>query len=94
MLPFWLAPVATNETGTRRSGRPALAGVAQLVEQLIRNQQVSGSSPLAGSIRKACIRLSPDACRSLATTWLPPGYDSTQEEPASRRWRGCPSQAE
>ena len=25
------------------------AGVAQLVEQLIRNQQVSGSSPLAGS---------------------------------------------
>ena len=26
------------------------AGVAQLVEQLIRNQQVSGSSPLAGSI--------------------------------------------
>ena len=27
-----------------------MAGVAQLVEQLIRNQQVSGSSPLAGSI--------------------------------------------
>jgi hypothetical protein len=27
-----------------------LAGVAQLVEQLIRNQQVGGSSPLAGSI--------------------------------------------
>jgi hypothetical protein len=26
-----------------------LAGVAQLVEQLIRNQQVSGSNPLAGS---------------------------------------------
>ena len=25
------------------------AGVAQLVEQLIRNQQVSGSSPLVGS---------------------------------------------
>ena len=25
------------------------AGVAQLVEQLIRNQQVSGSSPLASS---------------------------------------------
>ncbi len=34
------------------SPRPrAHAGVAQLVEQLIRNQQVSGSSPLAGSIR-------------------------------------------
>jgi hypothetical protein len=27
-----------------------LAGVAQLVEQLIRNQQVSGSNPLAGSM--------------------------------------------
>ena len=26
------------------------AGVAQLVEQLIRNQQVNGSSPFAGSI--------------------------------------------
>jgi hypothetical protein len=26
------------------------AGVAQLVEQLIRNQQVAGSSPIAGSI--------------------------------------------
>ena len=26
------------------------AGVAQVVEQLIRNQQVSGSSPLVGSI--------------------------------------------
>ena len=28
----------------------SLAGVAQLVEQLIRNQQVDGSSPFAGSI--------------------------------------------
>ena len=32
-----------------RNAYPSLAGVAQLVEQLIRNQQVSGSSPLAGS---------------------------------------------
>ena len=32
--------------------RPTLhAGVAQLVEQLIRNQQVNGSSPFAGSTR-------------------------------------------
>jgi len=31
-------------TGTKRR-----AGVAQLVEQLIRNQQVVGSSPTAGS---------------------------------------------
>ena len=30
-------------------GRSRLAGVAQLVEQLIRNQQVVGSSPTAGS---------------------------------------------
>ena len=30
-------------------GEHFFAGVAQLVEQLIRNQQVSGSSPLAGS---------------------------------------------
>ena len=36
---------------TDASARASLdAGVAQLVEQLIRNQQVSGSSPLAGSI--------------------------------------------
>ena len=32
-----------------RNAYPSLAGVAQLVEQLIRNQQASGSSPLAGS---------------------------------------------
>ena len=31
-------------------GEHFFAGVAQLVEQLIRNQQVSGSSPLAGSV--------------------------------------------
>jgi hypothetical protein len=30
--------------------RSILAGVAQMVEQLIRNQQVNGSIPLAGSI--------------------------------------------
>ena len=35
------------------------AGVAQLVEQLIRNQQVSGSSPLAGS--SACSLASSDS---------------------------------
>ena len=42
----------------RTSGNLQQAGVAQLVEQLIRNQQVSGSSPLAGSnsalIKRAC----------------------------------------
>jgi hypothetical protein len=30
------------------------AGVAQLVEQLIRNQQVVGSSPTAGSRQQKC----------------------------------------
>ena len=45
----------TVESRDRRRARIACfefhlqAGVAQLVEQLIRNQQVSGSSPLAGS---------------------------------------------
>src|SRR5215469_15451633 len=32
-------------------GPPFMADVAQLVEQLIRNQQVIGSSPIVGSIR-------------------------------------------
>ena len=36
------------------SGAPP-AGVAQLVEQLIRNQQVLGSSPSAGSIRQGSV---------------------------------------
>ena len=33
------------------TGVASKAGVAQLVEQLIRNQQVIGSSPIAGSIQ-------------------------------------------
>ena len=33
------------------------AGVAQLVEQLIRNQQVAGSSPATSSINRAGFRL-------------------------------------
>jgi|KBSMisStandDraft_5_1062788.scaffolds.fasta_scaffold1676706_1 hypothetical protein len=36
---------------------PRRAGVAQLVEQLIRNQQVLGSSPSAGSKKPLTIRL-------------------------------------
>ena len=32
------------------------AGIAQLVEQLICNQQVVGSSPSAGFLFKACIQ--------------------------------------
>ena len=38
-------------------GEHFFAGVAQLVEQLIRNQQVSGSSPLAGLKAKKLARL-------------------------------------
>jgi hypothetical protein len=37
-------------------GEHFFAGVAQLVEQLIRNQQVSGSSPLAGLNLKGLAR--------------------------------------
>jgi hypothetical protein len=33
-------------------GEHFFAGVAQLVEQLIRNQQASGSSPLAGFLQE------------------------------------------
>ena len=33
-------------------GEHFFAGVAQLVEQLIRNQQVSGSSPVVGSLMR------------------------------------------
>ena len=37
-------------------GEHFFAGVAQLVEQLIRNQQVSGSSPLAGSAENKILK--------------------------------------
>ena len=40
----------------RNEGEHFFAGVAQLVEQLIRNQQVSGSSPLAGSLPQIQLR--------------------------------------
>ena len=33
------------------------AAVAQLVEQLIRNQQVNGSSPFSGSLKNRGLRL-------------------------------------
>ena len=37
---------------SKDSAHEYFAGVAQSVEQLIRNQQVSGSSPLTSSIKK------------------------------------------
>ena len=39
--------------GLRYTLRPKQADVAQQVEQLTRNEQVSGSSPLVGSFRSA-----------------------------------------
>ena len=45
-----------------------LAGVAQLVEQLIRNQQVVGSSPTAGSIESIIYRLHPRATNEIGGT--------------------------
>ena len=46
-----LQPDASTATGDSSPGRGffCLAGVAQLVEQLICNQQVAGSSPIASS---------------------------------------------
>ena len=38
-----------KQVGSEETGRSKCADVAQLVEQLIRNQQVSGSNPLVGS---------------------------------------------
>ena len=37
------------QVGSEKTSRSKCADVAQLVEQLIRNQQVSGSNPLVGS---------------------------------------------
>jgi hypothetical protein len=45
MLPAVMRPVL----GFSPSGKSKRADVAQLVEQLIRNQQVIGSSPIVGS---------------------------------------------
>ena len=67
-------------SGARRLRRShsRLAGVAQLVEQLIRNQQVLGSSPSAGSNDFNGLD------RARRVTWrfrLPPGY---QKQPRSQ----------
>ena len=57
--------------GRRRSrSTHRLAGVAQLVEQLIRNQQVVGSSPTAGSTFPNVfdgLRVVPDPIPDIAT---------------------------
>ena len=49
---LWVLTMAADPTsriGVLRLWLSARAGVAQLVEQLIRNQQVIGSSPIVGS---------------------------------------------
>jgi hypothetical protein len=46
----WQLKVGSQKSTDGKIWGPAKAGVAQLVEQLIRNQQVIGSSPIAGSI--------------------------------------------
>ncbi len=43
-------PVRMQPTNLGLRGSASSADVAQLVEQLIRNQQVIGSSPIVGSI--------------------------------------------
>jgi hypothetical protein len=56
---------------------PARAGVAQLVEQLIRNQQVIGSSPIAGSND---IKHFGRSVAERSTRRLPPGYHAKKKE--------------
>ena len=51
-------------------GEHFFAGVAQLVEQLIRNQQVSGSSPLAGFYNQHYPNL-PEICGSTKRRTVP-----------------------
>ena len=47
-----------RETGIIRSGRSAIAGIAQLAEQRIRNAWVGGSNPLSGTIFKEILNQS------------------------------------
>ena len=82
--------VATSRR-PRKSALPARAGVAQLVEQLIRNQQVSGSSPLAGSnsinnLRRSRIQTDPTRVTTVSpTTRRPVDIDTP---PARRAGEG------
>ena len=53
-----IPPQGTTERGSRlRIGATRVAGVAQLAEQLICNQQVVGSSPITGSNQKNVIKM-------------------------------------
>ena len=47
-----------HEAGIIRSGRSAIAGIAQLAEQRIRNAWVGGSNPLSGTIFKEVLHQS------------------------------------
>jgi hypothetical protein len=55
--PFWPPSYLTGRRLSFNLIEPHDASVAQSVEQLIRNQQVGGSIPLAGSINSPHIRL-------------------------------------
>jgi hypothetical protein len=50
--PNALSPGQTDRSSLQKGRVNPAAGIAQLVEQLICNQQVIGSSPIAGSRRK------------------------------------------
>lgn len=64
------------------------AGVAQLVEQLIRNQQVAGSSPIAGSIFSQHIWLLRVAASGLTPNLTPRLFDKVQSLPMARTSSG------
>ena len=58
--------LAASRDGPRARSQ---ADVAQLVEQLIRNQQVTGSNPVVGSMFSGCCAGQAAADRFLATRW-------------------------
>jgi hypothetical protein len=55
----------------RYRSEPRFAGIAQLVEQLICNQQVIGSSPIAGSLNDNDLRLKADIWRDVVAFMSP-----------------------
>ena len=81
----------SRREGSSRIGAQICAGVAQLVEQLICNQQVAGSTPVASSNSP---RLYPYFIYSLKISWipLPLGFGPTKPRGAGWRRAGFPGQ--